>query len=168
MIPAYLYARERSIDSTNMPFQKGNSFWKLRKRHGPSIPFSSPGELQKKAQSYIDLCTRRTEDAAYWKKTEIHGKNAQKCMIQLYKPMSIEGLSQYLGISSRSFRRLRESEEFSSICQRIEDLIFAYQYEGACVGAFSPAIVARKLGMKDKHKVSSELKIERITGMEIR
>ena len=137
-----------------MSTPKGNQFWKLGPQPGAPKKYETVEEIAEIAQEYIDNCVSKDGDAAFWQKTEVHGKNAEKISLQLYKPMSIEGLSVYMGITSETWREYKKRKEFSVICSRVEDIIFTYQFEGATVGAFSHALVARKLGIKEQQEIS--------------
>lgn len=45
--------------------------------------------------------------------------------------------------------------EFSAIITRIDEEIFTHKFEGACVGAFNPSIIARDLGIADKQELKT-------------
>lgn len=130
---------------------KGNSFWKLRSKHGRDKIFSSPEMFLEAAYEYFEQCDKNP-----WNKMEVvkTGENAGQLLpVPTQKPYSITGLCIFLGITYFTFRRYEENEDykdFSTVFTHVRDIVETNQLEGATVGAYNANIVARKLGLVDK------------------
>ena len=95
----------------------------------------------------------------------------QVVKIPVQRPYTIEGLCNFLNISVDTFLNYSNKagyETYFGVSARIREVINNQQLEGGLVGAFDSGIVARKLGLADKKELSGELKIEQITGMEVK
>lgn len=152
-----------------MAAPKGNSFWKLRSKHGRDKLFASPDLLLQAAYDYFQWC-----DNNPWKKVEqsrgsakvVTNKKTKKktvlpstVSIPTQRPYTLSGLCIYLNASEaywRTFKRNADlSEGFFSVIHTIEEIINTQQFEGAAVGAFNANIIARKLGLRDAADVTS-------------
>jgi len=89
-------------------------------------------------------------------KTEFHGKDATECRVPNETPYTKSGLYLFLDIDQKTWEDYRDKEAFSLICSRVEQIIYTQKIEGASVGAFNHAIVARELGLVDKSEITKQ------------
>jgi hypothetical protein len=136
-----------------MPAPKGNSFWKLRSKHGRDKIFSSPQVFLEAAYEYFEKC-----DNAPWNKMEVvkTGKDAGKLLpVPTQKPYTIQGMCVFLHITEQTFLNYEKNEsykDFFEVFTHVRDIIENNQFEGATVGAYNANIIARKLGIADKQE----------------
>ena len=131
----------------------GNKFWQRRSKHGRDKLFESPELLWEAACEYFQWC-----DDNPWLKIDFKGKDADRVEIPTEIPYTMKGLCLYLGCNDAYFRNFKNqersnSEDFSSVIERIEDTIYNQKFTGATVGAFNANIIARDLGLSDHSKV---------------
>ena len=145
-----------------------NQFWKYRNKHGRNKLFESPEALWEAACSYFEWC-----DNNPWMKNEAlkGGEKAGKIIqIPTARPFTLRGLCLYLDCNEAYFRNFKnqereESEDFITIIERIEDVIYTQKFEGAAIGVFNTNIIARDLGLTDK--VDHTTKGEAIRSLQI-
>lgn len=65
------------------------------------------------------------------------------------RAMTISGLCIHLGISRQGWHEYRQKEDFSAICERVEDIIRDQKFSGAAADLLNPSIIARDLGLRD-------------------
>ena len=140
-----------------MAAPKGNEFWKMASKPGRERIFKEPEILLKAAEEYFQWCVDNP-----LMEVDFRGKNIQKVELPKMRAFSIEGLTLFLGVNTLYFRDFKKSLEgktdsksleYSQIITRIEQIIWAQQYEGAAAGFLHPNIVARRLGLVDKSSV---------------
>lgn len=135
-----------------MAAPKGNSFWKLRSKHGRDKLFTSPELLWDAACDYFQWC----EDNP-WRKiettTRTNGVDVKS--IPTERPFTIEGLCLYCDASRSWWNEFRKAadKDFLDVITRIEEIIYKQKFEGAAVGAFNANIIARDLGLADSKKL---------------
>lgn len=142
-----------------MPAPKGNQFWKLRSKHGRDRLFATPALLWESACEYFDWCDKHP-----WEKVDFKGKDIQEVKLPTARPYTITGLCLYLDCSKNFLEQfelsLTDSEQdkdFSGIITRIRETIYTQKFEGAAVGAYNANIIARDLGLVDKHDHKHDL-----------
>lgn len=128
-----------------MAAPKNNQFWKLRSKHGRDKIFQSPEILMEAALEYFEITSKRQ-----WIKKDFKGKDAVEVDIPTSPPFTIHGLLIFLDIDDNTWYRYKGREEFRDVVTRIEKIIYVQKFEGATVGAYSPNIIARDLGLVDK------------------
>lgn len=151
----------------------GNQFWKLRSKHGRDKLFETPELLLQACEEYFNWV-----DAHPWYKVEQLKKAYQEDAIDKQgkatkrwvtvtkvptaRPYTIEGLCRYLRCNTLWFRQFEASlkgkddelsKDFSSVCSHVREVIYQQKFEGAAVGAFSPSIIQRDLGLRDNQDV---------------
>jgi hypothetical protein len=134
----------------------GNQFWKMRSSHGRDLLFASPLLLWESACEYFEWCTENP-----WLKSESikSGELAGTTMtVPISRPFTMQGLCIYLDCSTSYFREFKRSRGdsnigFMSVIEKIEEVVYQQQFEGATVGAFNANIIARALGLTDKQVV---------------
>lgn len=128
----------------------GNSFWKLRSKHGRGKLFADASLLWEAATEYFEWC-----DTNPWiKKDFVGGGPMAGTVVDLptARPYTLQGFCLYCDTSRQWFYQFKENatEDFLDIITRIEETIFTQKFEGAAVGAFNANIIARDLGLVDK------------------
>ncbi len=144
----------------------GNQFWKLRTKHGRDAIFTNPKLLWEESSKYFNWV-----DAHPWFKVEQCKKPYQDkngnwvtvTKVPTARPYTIQGLCIFLGVNSLWFNEFEEgikkrlankedetAKDFSEILHTIREVIYQQKFEGAAVGAFNWAIIARDLSLREK------------------
>jgi hypothetical protein len=130
----------------------------------------SPEKLWEYFEDYV-----RHEAKNPMYKTEYVGKDGHMVKTALEVPITFEGFECYLAdrgiigdLGQYSANRENRYTEFVPIITRIQKNCFVHNFKGASVGLFNANIIARKLGLADKQQNESNIKIEGISGMEIK
>jgi hypothetical protein len=146
-----------------MAAPKGNKFWLTRSSHGRKTIFKTPTALQNAAGEYFLWCEKHP-----WNKNEAikSGPNAGKIIkVPTERPFTLTGMCQFLNVNSDYFNQFKKriagktdkkSVGFAEVITRIEETIYTQKFEGAAVGAFTPNIIARDLGLVDKKDVTTD------------
>ena len=127
----------------------GNQFWKLRSKHGRDKLFSTPDQLWEAASEYFQWCDENPIESQDNKGT----KNINT--VKFNRPYTIKGLCLYLNTCEAWFKEFKKrdlSDDFITVCRKIEDIIYNQKFEGAAIGIFNPNIIARDLGLADHQK----------------
>lgn len=134
----------------------GNKFWQRRSKHGRDKLFASAELLWEAACEYFQWC----DDNPWMKNEALKGGDMAGQIIEIPTqiPYTMKGLCLYLGCNEAYFRNFKNqerknSEDFSSVIERIEDTIYNQKFTGATVGAFNANIIARDLGLSDNSRV---------------
>ena len=137
-----------------MTFEVGNALWKTRSSHGRSPKFDSPDSLYEAALEYFDWVV----DNPLWenKATQYQGA-AVDVPVQKMRAMTISGLCIFLDISRQNWSEYRQKDDFSDICEKIEEIIYDYKLTGAAADLLNPSIIAREIGLADKKDVNHGL-----------
>ena len=137
----------------------GNQWWKLRSKHGRDKIFSNPDILWEACCEYFEATDNRK-----WVKKDWVGKDAIEVERETETPYTISGLCLFLGIDENTWRVYRSGDsykDFFQVVTRVEQIIYTQKFEGATVGAFSANIIARDLGLSDKHELDHAINSER-------
>lgn len=128
--------KKKKLSGSPRAFPIGNNFWTKRSKHGRDFLFADPNKLREEAEKYF-----AHRDAA-----GDYGMNKQ--------PYTAEGLCGWLNTTTGWFRQFvyehrekPQAQPLLAVIDWIRDRIYDQQYSGAADGSFSPAIVARKLGL---------------------
>jgi len=105
-----------------------------------------------------------------WLKVDYVGQKADKVIVPLARPITMEGFECYLwdegiahGIDQYAANRDGRYPEYVSIIKLIRQNCFKQNFEGAAVGAFNANLIARKLGIRDQ--VDSSIEVRDISDM---
>lgn len=129
-----------------MPAPKGNSFWKLRSKHGRDKLFESPDILWQAACEYFEWCEKHP-----LMEIDFKGKDASKVKLPKMRAFTWQGLELYLDIDRlRDYKTNSEYKDFSPVIARIEKIIYNQKFTGAAAGFLNPNIIARDLGLAEK------------------
>lgn len=140
-----------------MAAPKGNSFWKLRSKHGTDKILQSPELFLEQAYEYFQHV-----DENPWIKYDIlrSGEYAGTVIeIPTQRPYTIQGLCIFLGISQETFTNYSQTDgynDFFGVCKHIRQIIENNQLEGATVGSYNASIIGRLLGLVDKQDITSK------------
>lgn len=136
-----------------MSAPEGNQFWKLRSKHGRDKLFQTPKLLWDAACEYFQWC----EDNPLIE-VDFVGKDATEVKRPKMRAFTLHGLCIYLDCNTAYFRNFKQqlkedSQDFSSVITRIEEIIYNQKFTGAASGFLNPNIIARDLGLTDKQEV---------------
>lgn len=173
-----------------MAAPQGNQFWKLRSKHGRDRLFKTPELLWEAACEYFEWCDAHPEYISEQKKgnqtpkiaVDIDAEDLKDLMSPLVQiptkiPYTIQGLCIYCDCNVMYFNQFEDSlkgkddelsKDFSLICSRIREIIYNQKFTGASVGYFNASIIARDLGLVDEKKLTGDMTVTQITGMEIK
>lgn len=129
---------------------EGNQFWKQRSQHGRNMLFASSILLWEAACEYFQWC-----DENPWYKTDFKGSDIIEVKIPTARPYTLSGLCLFLDCSSSYFRAFKstateDKKDFLTVIEKLEEIIYTQQFEGAIVGTFNSNIIARSLGLSEK------------------
>lgn len=136
-----------------MPAPKGHKRW-----GNPCNPkiYKTPEDLWAAAVDYFKWC-----EANPWIKNDfIRGGESAGQIVELKtsRPYTIERFCIHAGITIQTFINYSSRkgyETFFEISSHIRQIIRTQKFEGAAVGVFNHAIIARDLGLVDKKDLSS-------------
>ena len=125
----------------------GNEYYKLRSKDGRDRIFQSPDELLTACNEYFEWVINNPleQEELFHYQGNITRGNANKM-----RPMTLEGLCNYIDIAVKTFREYEKRQDFLPITTRVQQIIQNHQFEGAAAGFLNPNIIARKLGLSDK------------------
>jgi hypothetical protein len=136
---------------------KGNTFWKLREKHGRDPKYKDPEELASVFMDYLQWC----EDNPI-KEIDYRGKDAVMVYIPRKRILQKNQFALFAGYSSWDHMLNLSKQDkggnvnytgFSDIITRIEHYIQSEQLAGASANVFNSNIVSRLLGLSDKKQI---------------
>lgn len=128
-------------------FAKGNQFWKIRSKCGRPPKFSSAKQLLHACEEYL----KWVEDNPLYEHKIVGLSRGKPLIVRIsrHRPMTIRGLCLFLDISQVTWWGYKKkSPDFFNICCGVEQIIWVQKFEGAVLGFFKPAIIARELGLR--------------------
>jgi hypothetical protein len=134
-----------------MTFKHGNSFWKMRSRHGALQIFEDPSKMQEAIMEYMDHC-----DASPLIETKVGFSQGMAVHTDVPKQrvMTVGGLCLFMGISITTFYGWkRERADLKPVIEWAEMIIRDQKFSGAASGFFNANIIARDLGLAEKQVV---------------
>ena len=134
-----------------MAAPKGNQFWKARTKHGRDRLFASADALWEACCEYFEWVEANPlwEDKVFCQGGEIiHGEIIKP------RPMTIGGLCIFLGIARSTWAEWANTEDFSEVTTRAEEIIRDQKFAGAAAELFNANIIARDLGLSDKQDLN--------------
>lgn len=131
----------------------GNSFWKLRSKHGRDTLFETAELLWEEACKYFEWC-----DNNPLIEIDFKGKDAERVEIPKMRAYTMSGLCLFLDCNTQYFSQFKHSEkgkekDFSLVITRIEETCYTQKFTGAAAGFLNANIIARDLGLTDKKEV---------------
>lgn len=143
-------------------FLPGNTFWRRRSTCGPAPRFETPEALRQACVEYFeDVVANPLEEEQLFNS----GGRVLRATSAKMRPMTIQGMCIFIGISRKNWADYRARAEYQDVCEWVQNVIFVQKYEGAAAGFFNQAIIARELGLVDKHEESGEMKVNIYGGL---
>src|SRR5690606_17840491 len=108
-----------------MSAPEGNKYWEMRTSHGRPAAFESPEEMWNAACEYFvwaESNPLKGEKLFSYEGRVIPGSFSKM------RALTIEGLCNFLGITSRTWRAYREREDFVPIIERVEQVMFDQKF----------------------------------------
>ena len=125
-------------------FKPGNKLWHRRKSHGPGLRFETPEELLQACVEYFEWA-----DANPLKEEKVFS-NGHRATVSHPRALTVKGMCVFMNMARRSWGDYRGRDEFTEICEMVEDIIYEQKFAGAAAGMFNATIIARDLGLTDK------------------
>ena len=132
-----------------MAAPKNNQFWKVRSSHGRKPKFKTPDILWGVCCEYFEWVDKHPLQAAELVKFQGKHKLAK---LPKMRAMTILGLCIFLDIATITWSEYREKKGFSYITTRVDEIIRTQKFEGAAAELLNSNIIARDLGLSDKHE----------------
>lgn len=130
-----------------MTAPKGNQFWKLGPQNGRKPIWDDPEELRAACEEYFEYVVENPLQEA---KAFAYEGVAFNHDVTKMRTMSIEGLCVFLGIVRNTWKNYAAKEEFLTVCEYVDQVMYDYKLTGASAGLLNPSIIQRDLGLVDK------------------
>lgn len=142
-----------------MAWANGNSFWKLRTKHGRDRVIQDYVKLREDIEEYFCWCDENP--ILITELFNVKGEGIVEHDKPVRRPFQKEALANALGLSEwRYIADLKNvSDDFSQVIMWAERTIYSQKFEGATVGQFNSNIIARDLGLVDKREDSLKANI---------
>jgi len=147
-----------------MAAPKGNSFWRLRAKHGRDKIFASSEALWESCCEYFD----EVETNPLWscKTVQYQGSPVDLPEAKM-RAMTIDGLCTFLDIDNTTWYEWRNDKDFSHIVSRVERIIRDQKFSGAAADLLNPNIIARDLGLSEKQESKTTITFDHMTDEEL-
>lgn len=132
-----------------MAAPEGNEYWKLRSKDGRDKIFETPEQLLESCNEYFEWVQDNPLKSSEVVKYKYY---AELIEVPKMRPMTIEGLCNFIDISVKGFKLYRDRIDFIPVVTRVEQIIYNNKFEGAASGFLNPNIIARDLGLQDKQQ----------------
>ena len=134
----------------------GNQFWKARSTHGRTPIFASPDVLWAACAEYFEWVELNPlwESKPFAFQGVVTVENLPKM-----RAMTISGLCIFLDIARSTWDEYRANKDFSGITTQVEEIIRTQKFEGASADLLNANIIARDLGLADKHEGTTTLRV---------
>ena len=130
-----------------MAAPKGNRFWEARSSHGRNPIFASADDLWNACCEYFAWA----EDNPLWEtKLFSYQGDVTEGVVPKMRAMTIGGMCIFLGVDRRTWFAWRDTEDFSHVVARVDEIIRDQKFSGAAADLLNPNIIARDLGLSDK------------------
>ena len=125
-------------------------FWKAKSSFGRKPKFASPEDLETACNEYFDWVDNNPlfEDHII-----SYMGRATHVSVPKMRAMSIGALCSFLDIDLITWVNYREREEFFYVTSSVQGAIRAQKFEGAAGNILNANIIARDLGLSDKHEL---------------
>lgn len=125
----------------------------VKRKPGRPLKYT-PEQLWQKFTEYVN----DTEGRTWYRNEAIKSGERAGDIIQVptLAPLTQLGFCLYAEIDNCQLDEYAKKEEFSVIVTRIRDAIKRNKFDGASVGAFNPAIIARDLGLMERVQMQGE------------
>lgn len=137
-----------------MSAPEGNQFWRARSSHGPKPKFERAEDLWSACLEYFRWVE---ENPLKEEKAFAYQGCVTTCELKKLRAMTLEGLSDFLDISSSTWREWRNSrDDLLEVIERVERVVRIQKFEGAAADLFNANIIARDLGLADKKMLGND------------
>jgi hypothetical protein len=131
----------------------GNKFWEARSSHGRKPIFASPDDLMTGCSEYFEW----VDQNPLWEDRIISFQGAATHVnVAKMRAMTIAGLCIFLDIARRTWDEYRLKEDFSPVCEHVEQIIRDQKFTGAAADLLNANIIARDLGLADKTELTGK------------
>jgi hypothetical protein len=137
---------------------RGNKYYLFAETHGRDKTFETPQDLWNAFLEY-----QKEIAANPIIKIDFRGKDNDMIELPLQRPLTLRGFADYLGMTYqgvKNYGELESHKDFFDVYARIENKCYNSKFEGASVGIFNPAIIARDLGLQENLKVDGRINID--------
>lgn len=143
-----------------MPAPEGNKFWEARSRHGRNPKYTSAQMLEEGCLDYFEWVVDNPlkEEKVFAFQGEVGEKG--RVEVNKMRPMTIQGLCTFLGISHDTWLNYKQREDFIGVINWVEQIIYDQKFAGAAAGILNPNIIARDLGLVEKSEVEVKTKLK--------
>ena len=131
----------------------GNRYWETRTSHGRKSAIETAEGLWAAVIAYFQWVE---ESPLKGEKLLAHQGVIIRGEYSKMRAPTIEGLCNFLGITSRTWRNYRVREDFVPIVERAEQIMYAHKFEGAAADLLNANIIARDLGLSEKNEVTGK------------
>ncbi|WP_337043766.1 terminase small subunit [Emticicia sp. 17c] len=122
-------------------------YYQLRSKNAKDKAFKTPAALIEACNAYFEWCL---DNPLIEEKVFQHQGRAVTADVKITRPFTLEGLCNYIDLSTQGFKEYESEEAFSPVVARIRQIIETQQFEGVAAGLFNANIIARKLGLTEK------------------
>ena len=122
----------------------GNKFWLKRNKDGRNRIFDTPSELWESACCYFEWVI---DNPLLESKAFAYQGVVTKGEIPKLRAMTKEGLYIHLGIGRSTWDDYKARDDFSAVCEDVENIIREQKFTGAAAGLLNPSIIASDLGL---------------------
>ena len=146
-----------------MAAPKGNKYWEFRNKHGRDYKYQ-PEELW---NEFIEYC-KWVEDNPLWEsvlvskgikiQTDEGVKEVYSTPMPKMRAMTLRAFQVFADINHSTWENYKKNKDFIAITTRIENIVYSQKFEGSAAGLLNPNIIARDLGLSEKHEHSGEIK----------
>ncbi len=130
----------------------GNQFWKARSSHGRKPMWANPDDLRDACYQWFQWV--EDNPLTEYKVAQFQGEQVSMEVPKM-RAMTLAGLCIYLGMNQVTWREYAKKNDFSSVCEEIEQVIYNQKFVGASADLLNSSIIARDLGLADKKDHSS-------------
>ena len=132
-------------------------------------PKYTPEQIAEEFEKYIaDLKEHPIEvEANYRRQSESTGRTSQKRVMKYPRPPKVlDFVRRWLGLTHQAWYKLptrRRGKEYEEVIEAINQYCADVKFDGAVVGIYNAAIIARDLGLKDNITLSKPGEDENMT-----
>lgn len=131
----------------------GNQFWMARYTHGRKPKIATPAQMRAGIIKYFEYL----EDNPLHSVEVVKYQGAAKDHpVPKMRAPTLEGLRVFLGISRTTWAAYRERKGFPAVMEWAEDVLYDWKFQGAAADLLNANIIARDLGLRDRHDVTSD------------
>lgn len=135
-------------------YNNGNQFWKARSSHGRKPLWANPDDLRDACYQWFQWV--EDNPLTEHKVTQFQGAEVLMAIPKL-RAMTLAGLCIYLGMTQVTWREYGKKDDFSSVVDEVEQVIYNQKFVGASADLLNANIISRDLGLSDKQDhVSSD------------